>query len=189
MRPLVTLAAAALALACGSTAGPAAAPSQTASPTAPRASDAPSAASDATPSPAPAPLPPPTDTLLRLHNLERAQAIAQRDDKEILLVFAGSDWCRPCMAFERGVLKDARFQQGAGQRYVVVYLDFPAKRRNALPDDQKAYNESQAKRFNPEGSFPRIFLLDARGAPLGEMKYVGQTADAFAAQLAEVARS
>ncbi len=134
-------------------------------------------------------IPDPSDSLIYVANLDEAKSIAARDQRQILMVFAGSDWCRPCIEFKRTVLDDGAFHSLAGQKYVVLYLDFPAKKRNELPAVQKAYNATLAEKYNQDGQFPRIYLLDAQGKTLQEMKFAGQDANTFATQLAGVARS
>ena len=101
------------------------------------------------------------DTVVTVTTLEAAKAVAQAGGKQILMVFAGSDWCAPCKQFKRSVLDEAVFSEGQKDGVVVLYLDFPSKKRNQLPADQKAYNADMAERYNSEGIFPRIYLLDA----------------------------
>ncbi len=124
-----------------------------------------------------------SDTVLLVHTLEEAKAMAAAGDKHILMVFAGSDWCAPCKQFKRSVLEEAGFSKGQKDKFVVLYLDFPSKKRNQLSADQKAYNDGLAARYNKEGQFPRIYLLKADGSTVKEMKYTGQTADVFVREL------
>ena len=123
------------------------------------------------------------DTVVTVTQLEEAKALADSTDAAILAVFAGSDWCRPCKMFKRGVLEDDAFRRGAAGEVVVLYLDFPAKRRNALPAAQTAHNEALAERYNPTGSFPKLVLLDPAEAKLAELEFAGQDAEAFVAEL------
>ena len=119
------------------------------------------------------------DTVRTVHRIEQATAIADSVGAEILTVFAGSDWCRPCKMFKRGVLDDPAFDREAAGEVVVLYLDFPAKRRNALPPEQTAHNEALAERFNPTGSFPKLLLLDPGERVVAELEYSGQDAARF----------
>ena len=123
------------------------------------------------------------DTVITVTNLEDAKALAQAGDKRILMVFAGSDWCAPCKVFKRSVLTEAAFLEGGKDDYVVVYLDFPSKKRNQLPPEQKAYNDGLAERYNEQGVFPRVYLLDKDGETVREMKFRGQSAEEFVAEL------
>ena len=124
------------------------------------------------------------DTVVTVTSLEDARALAAASDKHILMVFAGSDWCAPCKVFKRSVLSEASFREGGKDDYVVVYLDFPSKKRNQLPPAQKAYNDGLAETYNPQGVFPRIYLLDSDGETVQEMKFQGQSAEEFVAELA-----
>ena len=124
------------------------------------------------------------DTVITVTNLEEARAIAEATDKAIVMVFAGSDWCAPCKVFKRTVLTEEAFLRGGKDDYVVVYLDYPSKKRNQLPEAQAAYNKAMAERYNEQGVFPRIYLLDAGGETIREMKFAGQTAEEFVGELA-----
>ncbi|HCQ12673.1 thioredoxin family protein, partial [Flavobacterium sp.] len=38
-------------------------------------------------------------------SLEEAKIEAAKENKQILLVFSGSDWCAPCMKLEKNIWK------------------------------------------------------------------------------------
>lgn len=48
-----------------------------------------------------------------------------------------------------------------------------------LPQNTVQQNEALAERFNPQGTFPKILLLDADLQPLGELPYDGQDVPTF----------
>lgn len=77
--------------------------------------------------------------------------------RPLLLVFSGSDWCQPCIRFEKQVLNDSAFQQFANTRLDVVKADFPQRKK--LSAEQALENERLAEQYNPEGRFPHIVLL------------------------------
>lgn len=124
-----------------------------------------------------------TDTVVTVRRLAEAKTLAAADGRDILAVFAGSDWCRPCKMFKRGVLDAPGFVDSAAAEVVVLYLDFPAKRRNALPAEQTAHNEALAERLNPGGSFPKLVLLRPDESTVAELEFVGQDAAAFLGEL------
>lgn len=123
------------------------------------------------------------DTVLVLTDGDEASAHADSAGVDVLAVFAGSDWCRPCKMFERAVLRAPEFREGAAGEVAVLYLDFPAKRRNALPPAQTAHNEALAERFNPTGSFPKLLLLRPDQTVVADLEYAGQDASTFVAEL------
>lgn len=88
-----------------------------------------------------------------------ASAAADSSDRPVLLVFSGSDWCQPCIRFEKQVLSDAAFRQFAETRLDVVKADFPQRKK--LPPEIIRENERLAERYNPEGGFPHVVLLRA----------------------------
>jgi thioredoxin-related protein len=101
---------------------------------------------------------------------EKALKRASEENKEVLLVFSGSDWCKPCILLRRNVLNSEDFKTYASGNLVVLDLDFPYKKSNQLPKEQQEHNERMAEKFNPNGAFPRVVLLDASGNQLGEIK-------------------
>lgn len=103
--------------------------------------------------------------------VDDATAVAQTENKNVLLVFTGSDWCKPCILLKRDILHSPAFVEFAEESLVLVNLDFPYQRKNKLPKEQEAYNASMADRFNPEGKFPRAILLDPQGEIIREIEY------------------
>lgn len=114
-----------------------------------------------------------------LTDIEEARQTATEKNIPILMVFAGSDWCRPCMQFKQQVLADEAFQSFADTALVVLYLDFPAKKKNQLPPEQLKQNEALAERFNKSGAFPHILLMNHQEEIIAPIGYHQQTADVF----------
>lgn len=112
-------------------------------------------------------------------NLDTALAEISTNYKHIMMIFSGSDWCRPCQVLKKEILEEQSFMQYADDNLVIVYLDFPAKKENKLSDEQQAYNDALAEEFNPYGFFPSIFMMDKNRELLGEIDYRTQTAQAF----------
>lgn len=75
----------------------------------------------------------------------------------VLLVFSGSDWCQPCIRFEKEVLSDSVFLSYAAEHLEIVKADFPQRKK--LTPEQRRTNEQLAEQYNPEGKFPRLVLL------------------------------
>ena len=104
-----------------------------------------------------------------LTDFDQARELAESEDKTILMSFNGSDWCGNCMRLERVLYEDASFQEFASENLVLLMLDFPAKKKNQLPAEQKAHNEALAERYNPKGLFPTVLFFDAEGNKVGQM--------------------
>ncbi|MFT5723271.1 MAG: thioredoxin-related protein [Bacteroidia bacterium] len=108
-------------------------------------------------------------------NLDSAKVTAKSSNKNILVVFAGSDWCRPCIQFKRDILLNEAFITYANEHLVIVYLDFPSHKKNQLPPAQTAYNEKLAEQYNANGVFPKTILFDASEKKLSDLAFKGQT--------------
>jgi thioredoxin-related protein len=114
-----------------------------------------------------------------LANFDDAKAVASKDQKGLLMVFAGSDWCKPCMQFKKEVLLSEKFSTYQMDHLVVLYLDFPAKRKNKLSKEQTQQNEALAEKYNKNGAFPKILLFNSDAALLSEIPYTHQTPNIF----------
>lgn len=100
-------------------------------------------------------------------NFENAKAQAIKENKNILLVFSGSDWCAPCMKLDKIVWKSPEFQEESEKNWIIYKADFPKKKANQLPIELAAENKKIAEKYNKEGSFPLVVLLDKNGKVLG----------------------
>jgi len=100
-------------------------------------------------------------------NLESAKALASQENKNIILVFAGSDWCGPCIKLEKNIWESDEFQNVAKESWVMLKADFPRKKANRLSKEQTQENEMLAEKYNPNGYFPLVLVLDESGALLG----------------------
>ena len=71
-----------------------------------------------------------------LTNIEEAQKIANKENKQVFIYFSGSDWCIPCKELKEEVLDSKMFKKKAFSDYVLVNLDFLRSRRKFK---QRAY--------------------------------------------------
>ena len=89
-----------------------------------------------------------------------AQDKAINDNKKILLVFTGSDWCKPCIQLKKNILNNDGFEKFSSSNLVQLDVDFPYKRKNKLSKEQTKHNESLADSYNKSGDFPKMVLID-----------------------------
>lgn len=108
-----------------------------------------------------------------------AMAMAQKENKSIILVFAGSDWCAPCIKLEREIWQSDEFKAYANQNTALYKADFPRKKENKLKDQLVQQNKELADRYNPKGYFPLVLVLDKNGKILGETGYRKMTPKAY----------
>ena len=101
-------------------------------------------------------------------NISQAIEKAAEEDKDLLLLFTGSDWCPPCKKLEAEVLSNEDFQTEITKHFVLVKFDYP---RNSEQDETIAkQNEEWATKFGVD-SFPTIFLVDQELKPFAITGY------------------
>ncbi len=100
-------------------------------------------------------------------NFEEAKSQAVKENKNILLVFSGSDWCAPCIKLDKVVWKSEEFKIESEKNWVIYKADFPKKKANQLSQELTDSNKILAEKYNSGGSFPLVLLLDKTGKVLG----------------------
>lgn len=108
-------------------------------------------------------------------NFKVAQETATTENKQILIVFQGSDWCAPCMKLEQEIWNTADFKSFAKENLVLVKADFPRRRKNKLSKEQQKHNDALAEQFNPNGFFPLVVVLSKNGKVLKKLGYESVT--------------
>ena len=106
-----------------------------------------------------------------LTDMNQAKQQAKEQHKKIVVVFQGSDWCTPCIKLNKEIWESADFKKYAKDHFVLVKADFPRKKKNRLTKEQQAKNNQLAEKYNKNGVFPLVAILDASGKVLKEMSY------------------
>lgn len=104
-------------------------------------------------------------------DFEAAKKIATEQDKNIIIVFSGSDWCAPCIKLDKNIWQSEVFKKEAAEEWVLVKANFPRKKANELSKEQTEHNRKLAEKYNIEGSFPLVVILDKNGKVLGKMGF------------------
>lgn len=99
-------------------------------------------------------------------NMENAQQQARAENKNILLNFAGSDWCGPCIILNKEIFDSEVFEKYSNDHLVLVKADFPRLKKNQLSKEQQKLNDQLAEKYNQEGIFPLTILLTPDGKVL-----------------------
>jgi thioredoxin-related protein len=116
-------------------------------------------------------------------DFEKAKKTATSDKKPIVLVFQGSDWCAPCIKLDREIWSTEVFKNYAAKSYVMVQADFPRRKKNALSETQTAANAKLAEKYNKNGVFPFVVVLDSKGKVLGVTSYKKTSPEAYIKEL------
>lgn len=114
-------------------------------------------------------------------NASKAFDKAEQTGKIVLLVFAGSDWCAPCIRFEKNVMTSQKFLDYASHELVILRADFP--QRNRLSQEIRVQNDMLAEQYNPKGLFPHLVLIRSDRTVLGTLLYEDEDVDEFLSRL------
>lgn len=98
------------------------------------------------------------------------------ENKPILMLFTGSDWCPACQNLQSNVFLKAEFSTYADANLILLEIDFPKKQ--PLTVKQRQARESLAKSYGVT-SFPTMILLDTKGQEAIRIRYSGATAKEF----------
>ncbi len=100
-------------------------------------------------------------------SFENAKNRAVKENKNIVLVFSGSDWCAPCIKLDKVVWQSDEFKTESEKSWIIYKADFPKKKANQLTAEKEQANKNLAEKYNQNGSFPLVVLLDKSGKVVG----------------------
>lgn len=102
---------------------------------------------------------------------DKVVALAKTEDKPIVLVFSGSDWCAPCIKLNNNIWKSEDFISYSSEHYILYKADFPRKKTNKLPEEKIKSNQLLAEKYNPRGYFPLVVILNKNEEVMGTTGY------------------
>ncbi|MGC6525275.1 MAG: thioredoxin family protein [Flavobacteriaceae bacterium] len=112
-------------------------------------------------------------------SFSKAKDLASQQNKPIVLVFQGSDWCAPCIKMDREIWSTEIFKTYASKHYIMLKADFPRRKNNKLSESQTKANAELAEKYNKQGFFPFVVMLDKEGNVLGQRGYSKITPSQF----------
>jgi thioredoxin-related protein len=121
-------------------------------------------------------------------SFEEAKIEAKEKNRKIILVFSGSDWCGPCIKLDKAVWQSPDFNKYAKDNYVMYRADFPKKKSNQLPDALRKQNLALAEKYNQDGNFPYVLLLDKDEKVLGVLGYLNLEGSEYLDKIKELAK-
>lgn len=123
------------------------------------------------------------DSTLWHNNYNKALEVAKAENHPILVVFSGSDWCKPCIKLREQILIKPEFSTWAKDNVVCVTVDFPKQKKNALSPSQQKQNDALAEKFNPKGVFPLVVVINTNEMVLGFKTFEDVTPELFTKEL------
>jgi len=112
-------------------------------------------------------------------DFDQAKKDAANENKNILLVFSGSDWCAPCIKLEQTIWNSEAFKADAQKSWILVKADFPKKKAHQLTAELQKQNDALAESYNSDGNFPLVVMLDKLGKVLGKTGYKNIQPEAY----------
>jgi len=104
-------------------------------------------------------------------NLNEAKKIAIKKNQPIILVFQGSDWCAPCIKLNKEIWSTEEFKTYSEKNFVMLLADFPRRKKNELSESQQQQNNQLMEKYNLQGYFPFVAVLDKNANLLGNTGY------------------
>jgi len=101
-------------------------------------------------------------------NYDEALQSAKSQNKPIVMLFTGSDWCTYCKKLEREALDTPEFSQAAGSDFVFLKLDYPM--RTKLDEKTTKQNQELKTRFDIRG-YPTVLIIDANQNKIASTGY------------------
>ena len=93
---------------------------------------------------------------------------AAKEDKDLMILYTGSDWCPPCKLLEEEVLSQEEFLFESDPHYVLIKIDFPQQVKQAPEIVER--NIEWRNRFGIKG-YPTIVLTDVALKPYAFLGY------------------
>lgn len=122
---------------------------------------------------------------LWMTNAQEAFEFAEEKNLPVMMVFSGSDWCKPCIQLTREVFETAAFQGYAENEMILLKIDFPRARKNRLTSDLQLQNNELAEQWNPNGEFPLVVVFSSDQSVLFTTGYRAGGPEAYIQHLAE----
>ena len=110
-------------------------------------------------------------------NYRAARKKAGGENKDLILLFTGSDWIEICKKLDREILNTEEFFQPIQELFVPVRFDFP--REKGLNEAITAQNQVLMASYRVQG-FPTVMLTDSSGRPYAVNGYQAVSAKEYA---------
>ncbi|WP_306350112.1 thioredoxin family protein [Flavobacterium sp. '19STA2R22 D10 B1'] len=104
-------------------------------------------------------------------DFEQAKRQAQQENKNILLVFSGLEWSDNSKELDRTVWQSPDFKEYATDNLVLIKAEFPKRKAWSEPVDVNTQNMVLTEKYNRDGFFPFVVVLDKNGKVLGKTGY------------------
>lgn len=98
-----------------------------------------------------------------LLDFETAKGLAAKENKRILILFTGTDWCGPCQEFQAQVAYNPEFMKAFAASFVFLKINWL---RNTPQPPAEAAQTARLRQLYGIASFPSLLVLAADGTQL-----------------------
>jgi len=96
----------------------------------------------------------------KIDEWETARRKAEQENKKILIILTGTEWCKPCIKLEENVIEQTDFIEFANKNLVIFEINLP-KRLELTSKVAKDYHNFKTK--YETNSLPSLILVDEKG--------------------------
>ena len=99
---------------------------------------------------------------------EKAKELAQKENKQILIILTGSEWCAPCKKMDNRVIENPEFEKYAEQNLIIFLIDLPG---GGLVINSKVYQDYEKfKNKYQSNALPSLILTENDGTKIRTLK-------------------
>lgn len=101
-------------------------------------------------------------------NWNEAKELAKKENKQILIILTGSEWCAPCKKMDKRVIDNSEFQKYAKKNLVIFLIDLPG---GVLDMNSKVFQDYEKfKEKYKSNALPSLILTDKNGIKIRILK-------------------
>lgn len=98
----------------------------------------------------------------------QVKELAEKENKRILIILTGSEWCAPCKKMEKKVINNLDFQKYAKENLIVFLIDLPG---GGLVINSKVYQDYERfKNKYQSTALPSLILTKSDGTKIRNLK-------------------
>lgn len=99
---------------------------------------------------------------------KEAKQLARKENKQILIILTGSEWCAPCKKMDKKVIDNPEFEKYVEQNLIVFLNDLPS---GELVINSKVYQDYEKfKKKYQSNSLPSLILTENDGTKIKTLK-------------------
>jgi thioredoxin-related protein len=99
---------------------------------------------------------------------KEAKELAKKENKRILIILTGSEWCAPCKKMDKKVIENPEFEKYAEQNLIVFLIDLPG---GGLVSNSKVYQDYvKFENKYQTNALPSLILTENNGTKIRTLK-------------------